>query len=174
MAELGVVRGSFDSMASVEAAARALKEQGVRSYEVYAPVLHHASMEEAMPRRGSFVRFFSTAGGLAGVAIGLGMCVLSSRLYNLVTGGKPPVSLVPFVVVGFECTILFACLATAASLVYFARLRPLAPPPEYDPAYSADRFGLHVRHEAGEGAGIAELLVSHGALEVVSQEAGDA
>jgi hypothetical protein len=144
-----------------------LKAAGVAEYEVYSPVLPHESLEPQMPRQGSRVRVLAAIGGVGGVVIGFGMCILSSLIYRLTTGGKPPVSLAPFVVVGFECTILFACLATVGSLVYFARLRPLAPPAEYRDCFSSDRYGLYVQCDPARQEAMVQLLQEAGAIEVM-------
>lgn len=159
-------------MASVEHAVTELRRAGLNSYEVYSPVLHHEGMEEIMPRKGSRVRVASALGGITGVLLGLTMCVLSSMLYNLWTGGKPPVSIVPFVVICFECTILFACLATVAALVYFARLRPLAPPADYSPRFGDDRYGVSVECAPENKESAVKLLRAAGAAEVTERHAG--
>lgn len=166
------VRGDFGDMEGVHHAVKKLRAAGVAEYEVYSPVIHHEEMEEHMPRRGSWVRHFTIIGGISGVLLGLAMCVLSSLLYKLVTGGKPPVNLVPFVVVGFECTILFACLATVVGLVYHARLLPLAPAAPYDPQFSSDRFAVFVGGEPALKKQATEILRSAGAMQVTECEGG--
>lgn len=161
-------------METMHHAVAKLKSAGVRQYEVYSPVLTHESLEAEMPRRGSWVRPFTWMGGITGVGLGLAMCILSSLLYGIITGGKPPVSPVPFVVVGFECTILFAALFTVASLVVLARLRPLAPPAEYDGRFSNDRYGVYVQCDPERIQAVAALLRSAGATEVKEYEGASA
>lgn len=166
------LRADFEEMEGVHRAVEKLKAAGMAEYEVYSPVPHHEEMEEHMPRRGSWVRHFTIVGGISGVLLGLAMCVLSSLLYKLVTGGKPPVNVVPFVVVGFECTILFACLATVVGLVYHARLLPLAPSDPYDPQFSSDRFAVFVGGEPARKQQAMKILQSAGAMQVTECEGG--
>jgi len=161
----------FDSAEALHHAVLQVRDAGAREYEVCSPVLTHESLEAHMPRAGSRLHYISAFGGITGVSVGLAMCVLSSLLYGLWTGGKPPVNLVPFVVVGFECTILFAALFTVAGLVYFARLKPLAPPPDYRPGFSNDRYGLYVQCEPARKPAVAELLRAAGATEVIDGDA---
>lgn len=161
----------FDSVRALHRAVECVRGAGVAHYEVYSPVLTHESLEAHMPRAGSPLHLVSAVGGITGVTLGLGMCVLSSLLYNLWTGGKPPVNWVPFVVVGFECTILFAALATVAGLVYCARLKPLTPPDNYRPRFSNDRYGLYLQCEPSRKPALAELLRAAGATEVIDGDA---
>ncbi|MBI3948444.1 MAG: DUF3341 domain-containing protein [Armatimonadetes bacterium] len=160
------VRGRFESAEAVHHAVARLKAAGIGEYEMYTPMLHHEEMEQHMPRKGSPVRAIAAVGGVAGLALAYLMTRQSSLLYGLITGGKPPVALVPFVVVMFEMTILFAALAAVASLVFFARLNPFAPPPEYDLRFSDDRFGLFVPCEPERREEIAGLLREAGAVAV--------
>ncbi len=166
------LRGYFASMAEVEKAVAALRAAGLDDVEVYSPVLHHDSLEEKMPRKGSKVRWVTTAGGITGVFLGFLMCIAAAKLYDLITGGKAPVSLVPFVVVGFELTILFGALFTVGALIYFARLKPMAPPPAYDDRFSNDRYGVLVSAPPARREAAARALQEAGAVEV-TEGAGD-
>jgi molybdopterin-containing oxidoreductase family membrane subunit len=97
-----------------------------------------------MRRQGSFVRAVATMGGVAGVVGGFALALWSSTLYDLVVGGKPPTALVPYVVVGYELTILVACISTFIATGHGAKFLPVPPPPEFMARYSSDTFGLHV------------------------------
>ncbi len=168
------MRSQFESLEAVETAVEKLKDVNVEEYEVYSPVLPHESIERYMPRKGSFVRWVSSAGGVTGLFLGFLMCYLSSKLFNLYTSAKPPVSWVPFVVVGFECTILFAAVATVLAFAYFARLKPMAPPAEYSPRFGNDRYGLYVQVAPERTAVVARILQEAGAVEVTEGEAASA
>jgi molybdopterin-containing oxidoreductase family membrane subunit len=160
------VCGQFDSEAALRQAVERLNRAGVPDYEVYSPVLTPESLELHMPRWGSPVWMVSTVGGVAGLAVGLALAILSSRIYGLITGGKPEVSLVPFVIVGFEVTILLAGLGTVVALFYWGHLGPVAPPSEYDERFSNDRYGLYVRCDPGRREEIVQLLQDSGATEI--------
>jgi len=56
--------------------------------------------------------------------------------------GKPVVALVPFFIVGFEFTILFAVFGNVLGLISQARLPRFKISPGYEPVFSGDRFGV--------------------------------
>ncbi len=65
----------------------------------------------------------------------------------LIVGGKPPVSFIPFCIVGFEGGVLLGSIANLAGLIVHARLGRFDPPPWYDSRFSVDRYGLFVACE---------------------------
>lgn len=98
-----------------------------------------------MGRPVSPVRLFTLVGGLTGTFSGFAFTIWSSLKWNLITGGKPVISIPPFVVIAFELTILFAGLCTFLGLLLLARLPKRRSSPDYDPCFPVDRFGLAVR-----------------------------
>jgi molybdopterin-containing oxidoreductase family membrane subunit len=112
------------------------------------------------------VRLFTLVGGLAGTASGFALTIWTALKWNLITGGKPVVSIPPFVVIAFELTILLGGLCTVLGLLITARLPRVGVSPRYDPRFSADRFGVEVTCEASERAAIEEVLHGAGAEEV--------
>jgi hypothetical protein len=128
--------------ALTEALRRAKASPGLEVEDVYSPVPDHQVLELCEPRK-SPVRLLTFAGGLTGLTGGLALAVLTSLVWNMIVFGKPVTSVVPFLVVGFEGTILFGALGTLVGLLLFARLPYTAfPPAAYRPSFSKDRFGL--------------------------------
>ncbi|MBI1845403.1 MAG: DUF3341 domain-containing protein [Candidatus Rokubacteria bacterium] len=82
------------------------------------------------------------------------------------TGGKPVVSIPPFVIIAFELTILFGGLATVLGVVTLGRLPRLRPTPTYDPRFTNDRFGVAVHCPPGRGGSVRDILRTAGAEEV--------
>jgi molybdopterin-containing oxidoreductase family membrane subunit len=165
----GRVLGIF---AHVDTAASAVRELGARGYRgitTYSPV-PLAELEEALTGHGlprSPVRLFTLVGGLTGAAGGFALTIWSSLKWNLITGGKPVVSIPPFIVIGFELTILLGGLCTLLGLLVTARLPRLSGgSPGYDPRFSVDRFGVEVACPAAEAATVAAVLRGAGAEEV--------
>jgi hypothetical protein len=105
-------------------------------------------------------------GALVGTASGFALTIWTALKWNLVTGGKPVVSIPPFVVIAFELTILLGGLCTLLGLFVTARLPGLRVSRGYDPRFSADRFGVEVTCEADERRAVEDLLRSAGAEEV--------
>jgi molybdopterin-containing oxidoreductase family membrane subunit len=97
---------------------------------------------------------------------GFALTIWTALKWNLITGGKPVVSIPPFVVIAFELTILLGGLCTLLGLLVTARLPSLKGSPRYDPRFSVDRFGVEVTCEAAERGAIEHLLRGAGAEEV--------
>jgi len=135
------VVGVFAYLDDVVAAVAALKARGVTQLTVYSPVPRH-ELDEVLARPESPVRRFTLFGGLAGVSFGFFYAIATSLDWPLVVGGKPIVSVPPFVVIGFETTILLGALATVAGMLLNAKLPRLGRSPGYDPRFSNDRFGI--------------------------------
>ena len=112
--------------------------------------------EEALTGYGlprSPVRLFTLVGALTGTASGFALTIWTALKWNLITGGKPVVSIPPFVVIAFELTILLGGLCTLLGLLVTARLPSFGSRPRYDPRFSADRFGVEVTCEPGRARG---------------------
>jgi molybdopterin-containing oxidoreductase family membrane subunit len=163
------VLGVFAYVDAAVAAIRELRARGFGAISTYSPV-PLAEFEEALTGHGlprSPVRLFTLVGALTGTACGFALTIWSSLKWGLITGGKPVVSIPPFVVIAFECTILLGGLCTLLGLLVTARL-PWRGSPRYDPRFSADRFGIEVACAPGDGGRVAEILRQFGAEEVRS------
>ena len=161
------VVGVFAHVDAAVRAVEALRQKGLSDFTVYTPVPVE-EIEEAVERGRplSKVRLFTLIGGLTGTATGFFLTIWSSLKWNLVVGGKPIVSIPPFVVIAFELTILFGGLCTLLGLLVLGRLPKLKPSPAYDPRFSIDRFGIAV-HCTGATSEIArQCLLEAGAQEV--------
>ena len=82
-------------------------------------------VEEILPGKRSKVRFFALLGAAAGTVTGLAFTILTSLSWPLVIGGKPIVSLPPFIIIAFALTILFGALSTFAGFLLLSRLPSL-------------------------------------------------
>jgi hypothetical protein len=68
------------------------------------------------------VRFFALAGAGAGTVTGFAFTILTMTSWPLIVGGKPIVSLPPFLIIAFALTILFGSLSTFLGFLFLARL----------------------------------------------------
>ena len=144
-------------------AVRDLKRQGYDGFTVYSPAPVHELLD-AVDHKVSPVRLWTLFGGLAGCAAGFGMTIWMSLDYPTVVGGKPLASIIPYVVIGFELTILIGALSTLAGLAFHAwRTNQKAP---YDGRFSDDHIGIFVPCTAERRSAVEELLRSAGATEV--------
>lgn len=157
--------GSFRHLDSLLEAIARLREAGHRDLAALSPVPHHA-IEEALAKPPSPVRFFTLVGCVLGGLTGLVLTVAASLHYPLITGGKPIVSIPPFLIIVFELTILFGGLLTLGGMLLNARLPRVHILPAYDPRFSEDRFGLWVRCEEKDLDAVSALLRGAGVEEV--------
>jgi molybdopterin-containing oxidoreductase family membrane subunit len=137
----GVV-GSFVHMDSLIEAIEAVKAAG-HEFEVFSPTPRH-EIEHAIGARKSPVRYVTFLGALSGLTIAFLLTILSSLVWNLIVGGKPVVSIIPFLVPAFELTILFGGIATLVAILHFGRV-PSRASVGYHPTFSDDRFGLFLQ-----------------------------
>jgi hypothetical protein len=133
--------GLFSSEAQTAAAVTALRETGFTLEQVHSPIPSHV-LEEALRLPKSKVGWFTLVGGVVGFICGFWLAAFTASRWSLIVGGKPVLAWIPFVIVGFEFTILFAVFGNVVGLITQARLpRRLSKTP-YDPRLSGDRFGI--------------------------------
>lgn len=68
------------------------------------------------------LRFFALFGGVAGFGSGLALTIYSVTSWPIIVGGKPIISLPPFLLIGYLLTILFGSLGAFAGFLMLARL----------------------------------------------------
>ena len=161
------VPGVLAAFAHVDAAVdaiRALRAKGFRKLVVYSPAPNHEIME-ALEQGVSPVRLFTLIGGLTGCTAGFAMTIWMSYDWPLIVGGKPIASIPPYVVIGFELTILLGALFTVAAVALFSVLMGKRGVP-YDPRFSDDQIGIFVPAPADQLGPVEQLLRSAGAVEV--------
>ena len=164
MSALGVV-GVFGYLDDAVRALTELKRRGYTQLTVYSPVPRH-ELDAVLAKKESPVRLFTLIGGLTGVSFGFFYAIATSLDWPLVVGGKPIVSLPPFVVIGFETTILLGALSTVLGMFLNARLPRLGRSPGYDPRFSSDKIGIVAFGGPAQLDGAREVLRDAGAEEV--------
>jgi molybdopterin-containing oxidoreductase family membrane subunit len=78
--------------------------------------------DELLAIRPSRLRFFTLAGAVTGLLLGFAFPILTVLHWPLVTGGKPLISIPPFVVIAFALTILLGALASFFGFLHLTRL----------------------------------------------------
>jgi len=161
------VLGVFAHVDSTVEAIRQLRAKGFGDLTVYTPApISDIEDEVERVRPLSKVRFFTLIGGLTGTATGFFLTIWTSLVWSLVTGGKAPVSFPPFVIIGFELTILLGGLSTVLAILVLGRLPKATPSLTYDPRFTLDRMGVAVACPAERADVVQALLTSAGAEEV--------
>jgi molybdopterin-containing oxidoreductase family membrane subunit len=138
--EATAVMGLF---ADEAAAAATIEEMGAAHWHlerVHSPIPSHKITRALKPAK-SMVGWFTLVGGIIGFFAGFGLASFTALRWSMMVSGKPIVALVPFIIVGFEFTILFAVFGNVIGLISQMGL-PRGMKRRYDPRCSGDRFGL--------------------------------
>jgi hypothetical protein len=160
----------FDRPQDVAAVVTKLKGRGFTDLETYSPAPFE-EIEEAVDPKPSLVRLFTLIGGLAGVFTGFFVQIWMSLDWPVKIAGKPFASIPPYVIIGFELTILFGGLATFLGLLIVGGLYPRRLDKAYSQRFSAEEFGVAVRCRERDIEEIDSLMRSHTAKEVSIVEA---
>ncbi len=140
----GVI-GIFRHLDTLCNAIEKVRERGdFAGYDVLSPTSYH-EIEHACGFGASPVRYFTLIGALTGTCSGFGLALLTDWDWPIVVGGKTGgiYSLPAYVVIGFECTILFGAIATILGILVMSRM----PNPRrriLDPRTTDDRFAIFV------------------------------
>jgi len=127
--------------------------------ETYAP-LRVDELEPLLGRGKSPVRYWTLIGALCGLVGGFALAIGSALVEGLIVGGKHPVSIIPYCVVGFEGTILLGALGNFIGMLIHARLPKWKTPAGYDWRFSQDKFGLFIAAPPGQFEGLHQVLES--------------
>ena len=168
-AESVSIMGIFSSESVTAAAISRLKGTPWTIERVHSPIPSHTIADALKPPK-SMVGWFTLAGGITGFFTGFLLAIFTATRWSLIVSGKPVVALVPFIIVGFEFTILFAVFGNVLGLISQARLPRFDTPPLYDTRFSGDRFGVLARCQVEERDQLAKFFEQNGA-EIKSADA---
>lgn len=160
----------LDEHEFVEAAGKT-RQAGYKKFEAISPYPLHG-IDDAMGIERSFIPYITFIAGLTGCAFGVWFTWWVSVVdWPIIIGGKPMWSLAAFIPVIFECTILFAALASVAAMIILNGL-PKIDPHVIDPDLTSHKFALFVP-EDDHGFNATQLeqhFRSLGAVDVRSAE----
>jgi hypothetical protein len=141
-----MTRLEFDAREEFLARLRALVAEGTPPDHIRIRMpFEVVEVEEILGDRPGPLRFFALAGALGGFGAGIGLTVYSVVSFPIRVGGKPIVSVPPFLLIGYLLTILFGSLAAFVGFLLLARMpspRGLA-----EGAEPIDRFVIEVGEE---------------------------
>jgi len=163
-----LVIATFDDERPLVEAVRAVRAEGLRVFDVYAPYPIPA-LDDALQLRRSRLPIVTVIGGVAGLVAALAFeFYIAVFDWPLNVGGKPDNSTLAFIPIAFELTILAAGLATVAAFLARCGLLPSPRARCADEAATDDRFALvmRCRQTSFEHAHVERILLGHGALTV--------
>ncbi len=155
----------FDLPDDTALAIRKLKGRGFDDLESYSPAPFE-QIDDAIDERPSKVRAFTLVGGLTGVFTGFLMQIWMSWEWPIKIAGKNFASIPPYVIIGFELTILFGGILTLIGFLLVGRLYPRPLDKAYSSRFSAEEFGIAVTVGDRDVAEVDALLRSLSAKEV--------
>lgn len=159
------ILGIFDHSKKAAACARAILDDRLGEVVAYSPVHNHA-LDQALQVTTSPVRLFVLIGGLLGCATGFIFPIYTVMDWPLITGGKPLISIPPFVVIAFELTILFAAIGGVAGFLLLSGLPRVTGRPAPDRRFTNDMTGLTVTCGLEQAAAVRACLEHAGASEI--------
>lgn len=83
---------------------------------------HVHEAEHIMKSKPSELRFFTLIGALAGFFLSFIFIIYTVLDWPLITGGKSLVSIPAFIIIAFECTILFGGIVSLLGFLHLNRL----------------------------------------------------
>ena len=155
------ILGSFRDEDQAALAIEALKQTPWKLHRVHSP-FPSPRIEEAIKIKKSRVGYFTLAGGILGFFTGFALAIYTAVQWNLIVSGKPVVAIIPFLIVGFEFTILFAVFGNIVGLLTQARLPEFETLKMYDPRFSGEHFGIVASCDEGQQQELMAFLKGRG------------
>ncbi len=149
-AELYGVVAQFGSVESIKEASRRVREAGYTKIEAYTP--HPVDdLDEDLGHKPTLLGWVVLFMGAVGFLVGFGMQWWANvEFYPINIGGKPLNSWPNFIVITFECTILFSAFTAGLFMIFRNGLpeyyHPIFNTPGFENA-SRDKFFLCVEAE---------------------------
>jgi molybdopterin-containing oxidoreductase family membrane subunit len=109
------------------------------------------------------VGWFTLCGGILGFIGGFGLAIYTSTQWDMIVSGKPIVAWIPFVIVGFEGTILLSVFGNVIGLLILTRLPSYRWLRYYDLRCFGEHFGVLAACEIEQEDGLKEFFQKQGA-----------
>ena len=155
------IMGLFKDEDRVVAAINELKQSSYKFIRVNMPIPSHQIMN-ALNLKKSKVGWFTLGGGIFGFLGGFALAIFTATRWDLIISGKPIIAIIPFIVVGFEATILCAVLGNILGLLTQGRLPNYKLLKHYDPRFSGEHFGILASFAAEKEDGLKDFFQKQG------------
>jgi molybdopterin-containing oxidoreductase family membrane subunit len=133
-----------------------------RVRNIHSPI-PSTKMARAFGAKKSLIGWCTLAGGITGFFTGFLLAAFTSARWGLIVSGKPVMAWVPFIIVGFEFTVLFAVFGNIAGLVAMAKLPDYQRLKTYHPKCSGEHYGVVAACDPDQRSGLLEYFRSQGA-----------
>ena len=155
------IMGLFKDEDQVVDAINKLKQTSYKFIRVNMPLPSHKIMA-ALKVKKSLVGWFTLGGGIFGFLGGFALAIYTAIQWELIVSGKPIIAIIPFIVVGFEATILCAVFGNILGLVTQSRLPNYKLLQHYDPRCSGEHFGILASCAAEQQDGLKDFFQQQG------------
>ena len=163
--------GLFRAPQSALTAAGTLKGAGFTTPELMSPVPIEG-VEEVLGKKKSVIKHFTFFGGLIGGLLGFLLAAGTAVLYVHPTGGRPIITIPPFLIIAYEAAIFFGILFTVLGFFISARL-PAIRERVYVPESAIDKFVVTVACDNDEHVKRAEAILRDACAEPVRELTGE-
>ncbi len=163
---IGVFAGEEECVAAIES----LRRAGYPKPRVFFPIPSE-KIFAALRLPKSPVRVWVLIGGITGALSGFALTIGTSMTWPHIAGGKPIISLTPYIIIAFELMILFGALAGIAGFLITGGLPRLESLTGYSGRFSDDRFGVLITCAPEQSTRVELLLKDAGAEEVQRETA---
>ncbi len=161
MADKKYVMGIFKNEDKAVAAITALSNEAWTVKRVHSPIPSE-KLSKALKLKKSLLGWFTLAGGILGFITGFILAAFTATRWDLIVSGKPIVALVPFFIVGFEFTILFAVFGNVVGMLTQMGLPKWQQTEPYDERCSGDSYGILAACEPGDKEELYQFFQRHG------------
>lgn len=161
MADKTLIMGIFKEENKAVAAITAMTGKPWSVQRVHSPIPSE-KLAKALNLKKSLVGWFTLTGGILGFLTGYILAAFTATRWDLVVSGKPVIALVPFFIVGFEFTILFAVFGNVVGMLTQMGLPNWKQTTPYDERCSGDSYGILVACETGDKENLFEFFKDHG------------
>jgi hypothetical protein len=151
------ILGLFHDPESALDAAGQLKRAGFERPEIMSPIPIHG-VEEVLGPKKSVIKRFTLFGAIFGGLGGFALAAGTSVLYLHPTGGRPIITIPPFMIITYEMTILFGIIATVLGFLISARF-PAIRERLYVPESAVDKFVVTVPCDNDDQLANAETIL---------------
>jgi hypothetical protein len=132
----------FDSATDLVDAAAQVREAGYTKTDAFSPFPIH-DIDEALGVKRSILPYLCFAGGIVGLASGIGLQYFVHVIdYPIIVGGRPHMSLPAMIPPAYELTILFTAFTAVFGMLFLNGL-----PRPYHPVFNIPRFALATREK---------------------------
>jgi molybdopterin-containing oxidoreductase family membrane subunit len=169
MATKQYIMGLFKEEDRAVAAIKDLKDSAWRVLRVHSPIPSH-KLSDALALKPSKVGWFTLVGGIIGFFTGYSLAIFTALRWELIVSGKPIVALIPFVIVGFEFTVLFSIFGNLVGFLHQSRLPRLENLTHYDPRCSGEHFGILSTCDSNQQEGLSSVFIRNGGEVKVFEE----